>query len=40
MCSILRNYPESEMMILEVIIYNAFIFFLVWNKFIPYYSEL
>lgn len=27
MCSVLRNYPKSEMMILEVIIYNVFLFF-------------
>lgn len=40
MCGDLRNYPKSEMMILEVIIYNAFYFyFLVWNKFNPYYSS-
>lgn len=31
MCSVFRNYPESEMMILEVIIYNDFFLFLFFG---------
>lgn len=38
MCNVLKDYLESEMMTLEVIIYNAY--FMSGDKLIPYYSGL
>lgn len=38
LCSVLKDYPESEMMTLEITIHNAY--FMAGDKLIPYCDGL